>query len=88
MNKTQLSRKLAEKLGLPPKQVTTVLDAAFEEMTAALKEKDSITIGGFGTFATKERAAREGINPATREPIKIPARTVAVFKPAKPLKEI
>lgn len=88
MNKSELSKAVAEKVGIPPKQVTAVLDAVFDEIAATLKAKESVTIGGFGTFATKDRAAREGINPATREPIKIPARTVAVFKPAKPLKEI
>ncbi len=88
MNKSELTKAVAEKAGMPPKQVANVLDAAFDEIASQLKTKSSVTIGGFGTFATKDRAAREGINPATREPISIPARTVAVFKPAKPLKEI
>lgn len=88
MNKTELTKAVAEKVGIPPKQASAVVDAVFEEVASTLKAKDSVTIGGFGTFATKDRAAREGINPATRETIKIPARTVAVFKPAKMLKDI
>ncbi len=88
MNKSELSKAVAEKTGMTPKQVTGVVDAVFDEIAAALTAKGSVTIGGFGTFATKDRAAREGINPATRETIKIPAKTVAVFKPAKPLKDI
>tara|TARA_B100000809_G_C14909262_1_gene449190 strand:+ start:298 stop:564 length:267 start_codon:yes stop_codon:yes gene_type:complete len=88
MNKSELSKAVAEKTGMTPKQVTTVVDAVFDEIAATLKDKGSVTIGGFGTFATKDRAAREGINPITRDPIKIPAKTVAVFKPAKALKEL
>lgn len=88
MNKSELSKAVADKVGVSSKQAASVLDAAFDEIIEQLKAKGSVTIGGFGTFATKDRAAREGINPATRETIKIAAKTVAVFKPAKPLKEI
>jgi DNA-binding protein HU-beta len=88
MNKSELSKVVADKLGMTPKQVGGVVDAVFDEIIAKLVAKDSVTIGGFGTFATKDRAAREGINPLTREPIQIPAKTVAVFKPTKTLKEL
>ena len=88
MNKSELAKAVAEKCDTTPKNAVAVLDATFDVIAEALKAKDSVTIGGFGTFATKERAAREGINPSTREKIAIPAKTVAVFKPAKPLKEI
>ena len=88
MNKSELAKAIADKTSMPAKDVSSVLDAAFDEITSALKDKSSVAIAGFGTFATKDRAAREGINPSTREPIKIPAKTVAVFKPAKALKDI
>ena len=88
MNKSELAKVIAEKVGIPPKQVSAVLDATFDQIAEAMKAKETVTIGGFGTFATKDRAAREGINPSTRETIQIPAKTVAVFKPAKMLKEI
>lgn len=88
MNKSELTKAIAEKVDMPGKSVASVIDAAFDEIADVLKQKDSVAIAGFGTFATKDRAAREGINPATREPIQIPARTVAVFKPAKALKEL
>ena len=46
-----------------------------------------MTFVGFGTFTAKERAAREGINPLTKEPLKIPAKTVVSFKAGSKLKE-
>tara|TARA_B100001179_G_C18558672_1_gene389482 strand:- start:453 stop:917 length:465 start_codon:yes stop_codon:yes gene_type:complete len=88
MNKSDLSKAVAEKCDTTPKNAVAVLDAAFDVIAEALKSKDSVTIAGFGTFATKERAAREGINPSTREKIQIPAKTVVNFKPAKPLREL
>ena len=88
MKKSELVKAVAEKCDTTPKQVSTIVDAAFDVIAESLKAKDTVTIAGFGTFAAKERAAREGINPSTREKIQIPARTVAVFKPAKPQKEL
>lgn len=88
MNKSELAKAVADKCDTTPKNAVAVIDAAFDVIAEALKAKDSVTIGGFGTFATKERAAREGINPSTREKIQIAAKTVAVFKPAKVLKEL
>jgi DNA-binding protein HU-beta len=88
MNKSELAKAVAEKCDTTPKQAVAAIDAAFDIIAEQLKAKGSVAIGGFGTFATKDRAAREGINPSTRETIQIPAKTVAVFKPAKPLKEL
>ncbi|MAP94182.1 MAG: DNA-binding protein [Ponticaulis sp.] len=88
MNKSELAKAVAEKCDTTPKQAVAIIDAAFDVIADTMKSKDSVTLAGFGTFATKDRAAREGINPATKEKIQIPAKTVAVFKPAKPLKEL
>lgn len=88
MNKTQLAEAVAEKADLNKKQAMAAVDAAFDVISDTLKKKDSVAIAGFGTFATKDRAAREGINPSTKEKIKIEAKTVPVFKPAKDLKSL
>lgn len=45
--------------------------------------QESVIIKGFGTFKTVTRAARNGINPKTQEPLTIPAKTVLTFKAAK-----
>ena len=52
-----------------------------------LKKEGKVSLVGFGTFSAKERAAREGINPLTKEPLKIPAKTVASFKAGSKLKD-
>ena len=89
MNKSELAKAVAEKCDTTPKAAVAMIDAAFDAIAAERKTKDgSVTIAGFGTFARKDRAAREGINPSTKEKIQIPAKTVTVFKPAKPLKEL
>ncbi len=88
MKKSELVKSVADKCGTTTKDTSAVIDATFDAIAESLKAKDSVAIAGFGSFATKDRAAREGINPSTREKIQIPARTVAVFKPAKQLKEL
>ena len=87
MNKSELVVALAEKTEMTKKSAETSLNALVEIITDELKNGGKIQLVGFGTFETRERAAREGRNPRTKEPITIPASTVPVFKAGKELKE-
>lgn len=85
MTKAQLVAHLAEKLGLTKKQVTEFFD---ELAAVAYKEaKKGFTLPGFGKLVLVKRKARTGRNPATGEPIKIPAKTVVKFRVAKSCKD-
>ena len=57
-------------------------------MKKTLKSGDKLTLTGFGTFEVRERAARKGINPRTKQEIKIPASKYPAFKPGKGLKDV
>ena len=72
-----------------PDYVVVVDDTLLEvvDVTAGLKKEGKVALVGFGTFSAKKRAAREGINPLTKETIKIPAKTVASFKAGSKLKD-
>lgn len=87
MNKTELVSALAEKADVTKKDAEKVLGAFIDVVGDALKEGDKIQLVGFGTFETRERAAREGKNPQTGEKIKIAACTVPAFKAGKALKD-
>ena len=87
MNKAQLISKMAEKSNLSKKDTELALKAFIESVEEALANKEKVQLIGFGTFETRERAAREGRNPRTKEPLTIPASTVPVFKAGKELKE-
>ncbi len=80
MNKTELVEKIAAGAGLTKAQAKSALDAACDAVKDALAAGDKVAILGFGTFSVSERPAREGINPATKEKIQIPAKKVAKFK--------
>ena len=80
MNKTELVSSIAAKAGLSKADSKKALDATIEASAEALKAGDKISLVGFGTFAVAERPARQGINPATKAPISIPAKKVAKFK--------
>ena len=87
MTKTDLVEMIAKEAGLTKADAARALDATMEAITAGLKKEGKVSLVGFGTFSAKKRAAREGINPLTKESIKIPAKTVASFKAGSKLKD-
>ena len=87
MGKQDLVEFIAAKAGLTKADATRALDAAIEGITTGLKKEGKVALVGFGTFSAKKRAEREGINPATKATIKIPAKWVASFKAGSKLKD-
>ncbi len=87
MNKGELISAVAEKAGISKKAADAAVGAFFESVTESLKKGDKVSLIGFGNFEIRERAAREGINPLTKEKIKIAAAKVPAFKPGKALKD-
>ncbi|NLN28349.1 MAG: HU family DNA-binding protein [Firmicutes bacterium] len=87
MNKTELINAVAERSGLTKKAANDAVEAVLESITNALANGEKVTLVGFGTFEVRERAARKGVNPATGEPIDIPAAKVPAFKAGKALRD-
>jgi DNA-binding protein HU-beta len=87
MNKADLVDKIAAASGTTKTQAGAALDAAVDNITAALKKGSRVTLVGFGTFSTSQRKARNGRNPQTGGVIKIAARRVAKFTPGAELKK-
>lgn len=87
MNKTELIAITAEKAGLTKKDTERVLNAAIDAVTAALVAGDRVQLSGFGIFEVRERDARVGRNPHTKQTIEIPATRVPAFKASKALKD-
>ena len=85
MNKAELIGAIAEKSGLSKADSKKALDAFVGSVTDTLKAGEKVILVGFGTFSVAERAAREGVNPSTKQKIKIPAKKVAKFKPGADL---
>jgi DNA-binding protein HU-beta len=87
LTKKVLAEEIAAKQGLTKKAATEVVNYVFEEATKTMKKGGVVDINGFGKFSVKKRAARTGINPRTKETIKIKATKVPVFKASKTLKD-
>ncbi len=87
MNKAQLIDVIADGTGLSKAVAEKMLDVTVEAITRTLKDGDSVTIVGFGTFKVSERAARSGRNPRTGEAIDIKAAKVPKFSAGKALKD-
>ncbi len=79
MNKTELVKKIAEAAGLTNAEAKKALDATTAAIKEALAAGDKVQLVGFGTFAVKDRPARQGVNPATGAKIEIAAKKVAKF---------
>ena len=87
MTKSELAARVAEKLSVPKATADASVNALFEVIGDAMANGESVSIARFGTFSVKERAAREGRNPRTGEPITIAATKVASFKAGKKLRD-
>ena len=81
MNKSELIKAVAAKAELPQAEVAKVLDAALEAAVEAVKKGESVQLIGYATISVAQKAARKGINPATKQAITIPARKVVKIKP-------
>lgn len=88
MEKKDLIEQAATRSGMTKKDIGTALKAILETIEDSLSKGEPVKFTGFGTFEVRERAAREGRNPATGEKITIAATKAAVFKPGATLKEI
>ena len=87
MNKTELIEEIAKSADITKASATRALDAVIEAVTTSLRNNDSVTLVGFGTFSVGERAARTGRNPRTKEAIQIASAKVPKFKAGKALKD-
>lgn len=93
MNKTEMAKKLAKKADLSQAKAAEVIDHIFSSesgegiIAVELDADRDVSISGFGKFYTSRSKARTGRNPATGEPLQIPAKKHAKFKPAKGLKD-
>ena len=87
MNKTELITASAQKAGVTKKDAERVLNAAVDTITASLVKGDKVALSGFGIFEVRDREARTGRNPHTKETVEIPATRVPAFKASKALKD-
>lgn len=87
MNKTELVDAIAAAADITKAEASKAIDAFCDSITEALVKGDKITLIGFGTFETRERAARTGRNPRTGKALEIAASTTPAFKAGKKLKD-
>ena len=87
MNKTELIGCVAEKSGLAKKDAEKAVNALLDAVVETLKAGDKVQLVGFGNFEVRDRAARKGINPLTKETIDIAASVVPAFKAGKAFKD-
>src|SRR5581483_8020990 len=87
MNKVDLVRSVVERFEMSRRDAVALVDGLFEDIQDAVIAGEPVKIPGFGQFKVRDRAARIARNPATGQPVKVPAKRVFKFLPAKALKE-
>lgn len=88
MNKGEFVKAMADKAGVTLKEASVAYDAFVDVVTDALKQGDKVQLVGFGTFEVREKAAREGINPQTKQKVTIPASKAPALKFGKAYKDL
>ena len=87
MQKTDFVKSVADRANVSQKEAKQVIDAALDIITESLKGGEKVTLTGFGTFEVRQRQEREGVNPQTRQKIKIAATKTPGFSASITLKE-
>ena len=87
MDKKELTEIISKKTGISKRDAEESLTVVLEEITKQLSNGGEVVFTGFGKFVVNKRKERMGVNPQTKEKIKIPATKVPKFKPGKILKE-
>ena len=87
MNKTELIEEIAERTDSSKAEAQRYVDTLEKVVTETLKGGEEVQITGFGKFYVREQKAREGINPQTKERMRIPAQKVPAFSAGQGLKE-
>lgn len=87
MNKTDLVNAVAAETGFTKKDAEKAVASVLDQITEALKAGDKVQLVGFGTFEVRSRAAKQGHNPRTGEPMTVPASKLPAFKAGKALKD-
>jgi DNA-binding protein HU-beta len=87
LNKVELVDAVSESSGLSKSDAAKAVEAVFDSITAELRKGEEVRLVGFGSFLVTNRAASEGRNPRTGEPVQIPASRQPKFRAGKGLKE-
>lgn len=88
MNKSELVAKIAKDTNMSKSAAEKVANSFMSNVGGALKKGENVTLVGFGTWSVAKRKARNGRNPQTGAPIKIPAKKVPKFNPGKGLRDL
>ncbi|MFH1608546.1 MAG: HU family DNA-binding protein [Patescibacteria group bacterium] len=87
MNKQGIVEYVHGKLGGTKVQAEEIVDGIFDTIISTMKKGEEVSVAGFGIFSIKARAARMARNPKTGEQVKVAAKKVPKFRPAKGLKD-
>lgn len=87
MNRSELSKEIAKKLGVSQKEALKYIDLITGSITGAMEKGERVEIRGFGSFIVKKYEKRDGVNPKNGKKIVIPAKKLPSFKAGKDLKE-
>jgi DNA-binding protein HU-beta len=87
MNKNELAQRVASESGVDNSAAKKAVEAVFDTIAGELQTGGEVSIAGFGKFSVSDRAARQGVNPATGEKIDIAASKAAKFSAASGLKQ-
>lgn len=87
MTKAELVEKLSDEANTTKATTLAILESLTQTITETLKRDEKFVLVGLGNFSIGHRAARQGRNPQTGEPIQIAASNTVKFKATKSLRD-
>jgi nucleoid DNA-binding protein len=87
MNKSDLVRSVAHELNLPVQKANIYVDTFFDVLSEGLCRQHRAELRGFGTFILRRRKPRQGVDPRTRKPLIVPAKTIVAWRTSVELRE-
>ncbi|MBI4714775.1 MAG: integration host factor subunit alpha [Nitrospirae bacterium] len=87
MRKVDIANDLYEKIGIPKKEASEIVEIVLDTIKETLRKGDTVKIAGFGNFVVRNKRERKGRNPKTGEEIGITPRRVVTFKPSQIFKK-
>jgi integration host factor subunit alpha len=87
LTKIDIVQNVTDKLGLPKRDSTRIVESVFEIMKEQLSKGETVMISGFGNFVVRSKNARKGRNPHTGAECEISARKVLTFKSSQILRK-
>lgn len=86
MNKPEVVKQVAKNVKMKPQEIERIIGEFFDVIGETVAKGEKVKLVGFGTFSSRKRSARVGINPQTGKEVEIAESSLPTFRAGKHFK--